>query len=187
MKRLLSLVFAFLFLSCSGCAWFGSQGHSFPAPDVINKRIVKAEELRYGGKIVIIPFKPAEDVAFDEMSQKTALKIIEKAAEYFKKQNTGFEVILSDQAAEADFIIEGHIAEMSKPSWWQRWILWKRFSRLAVEAKMVNRFTNQAILTFADKQQNNTMDDFVILGGQVGEDLARVVTVARDTYLKEVK
>lgn len=174
-----------IFLSCltAGCGWFSGKPKAaaslsieVPAPlkFVRDGKVVDAKPLKDGGKIVVISFKAGAGVEATDQLDQTALMLVKGIVDLLHKEGAPFEVLTGENAADADFIIKGHITKFKKPSFVNRWILLNRNIGIEVEGRMLEARSNRTILVFAHGQRARVREkDHKQLGYLVGEDIAR--------------
>ncbi len=184
-----------IFLSClaAGCGWFsgkpkavaslsGSPQTPAPVTFVRDGKVVDAQSLKEGGKIVIIPFQAGDGVEATDQLDKAALMLVKGIADLLEKEGAPFKVLTDENAADADFIIKGHITKISKPSLARRWLFGNSRISLEVEGRMVEARSGRSILVFAHGQRARVREkDHKQLGYLLGEDIARFLN-ERATY-----
>ena len=199
MKNLKTLFLIFLCFLI-GCAWFktnssSSQGASL---DGATGKIVLAERLKKGGRLLVVPFSAGVGIEANEQCEKISLAIVRGIVDVFEENNVGlrqttlkdntdtsnlgqhdggrFEILFSEDSRKADLIIEGHITDLRQPSQFQKWVLRKKTMRLSVEGRMVDRTTGEMILAFNDTQQSkNSKKSYQELGYLIGKDIGHFI------------
>ena len=155
------IVPAFIFL-VSGCSWLNFQ-KTIPEEKVgfvpIGK-IINLQRLKKGGKLLIIPFKAGEKVELNEQLDKAALRIVKGIAEALMEQdNSGFKILLANNADEADIVIKGFVREFKETSKIRKWFLRKKKISLGVEGKMIDFKTQEIICVFKDRQETTKKEE----------------------------
>jgi hypothetical protein len=182
------------FLSClaAGCGWFSGKPTAAvsasiepqaPVTFVRDGKVVDAQPLKEGGKIVVIPFKAGAGVEATDQLDQTALMLVKGIADLLRKEGVPFVVLTDENAVDADFIIQGHITKIKKPAFVNRWILLNGKIGLDVEGRMLEARSNRTILVFEHGKRARVREkDYKQLGYLVGEDIARFFLNERATY-----
>jgi len=171
-----------------GCSWVKPKWFTRSRPPkteeqrleavqfVESGKILDADRLRQGGKLVIVPFKAGAGVEANNDLDKISLMIVKGAAQAFKNQSPHFEILLSDNAQDADFVIEGHVTGIKKRSKMKKWMPGRHWRSVSVEGKMIDQTTGDTILIFKDKKETRKeTEDHLQLGLGIGEDVGRFI------------
>lgn len=174
-----------LLLLCltAGCVWVapkdtaGMKTHPLPQ----GQKILNAERLQKGGRMVVVPFRAGVGVEATDELDKIALMIVKGVADLLKKEGAHFEVMTGENADQADFLIQGHITHRAGASGLRRWILRSKTIELGIEAKMMDIATQQTILVFTQrKETTKKARDYRELGYEIGEDLGRFILITSE-------
>lgn len=200
MKKNLLLILI-LSLVFNGCSWFHSSGSKSKTSRRINPDdlVIKLEEkktavsvdllkdgnlidrqkLRSGGNVVVIPFSPGVNIEANDEFDKITLRIIRGIMDAFQDKSKAFTVLSSDEADQADFIIEGRVIEVQKPSMMKRATFKNNRLRLAVQGKMIDRETEKLILVFSDSvEARNTKETLEVLGNNIGRHIGQFIVTS---------
>jgi len=83
-------------------------------------RIIDAKILSQGKNIAIVPFSAGVRAEATYELDRTALMIVKGVSVAFAKDKTGkdahFNLLMADDADNADLIVKGHITDMRRPS-----------------------------------------------------------------------
>lgn len=121
---------------------------------------------------MIEPFAAGENVSATEELDKLALKMIQGINEIFANQNSSpYEVVGSDQAQNADFLMRGHFTSMSRPGDIKKLFFQQRQNLLAVEGEIVDIKSGEGIARFQHQRRNLEPDNFYDLALALGEDI----------------
>ena len=178
-KRNFCLIFIFVMLSLSGCSWFHhrstiSSASSEFNPYVKTGKIVDAQRLKAGGRVVIVPFKAGADVEADQELDKISLMIVKGFTDIVNSSGKQIKVDLDQELSKADFIVEGHITGFVKPSTLKRWMPMKSKLTLSVKGKMMDINSGKTLALFTDIQNSNSQNkDIRQLGLIIGQNIAR--------------
>ncbi len=177
----------FVLCSLAGCAWFEgagrggvkigqeqSAGTSRGTPFIRDGKILDGQRVRAGGKLLIVPFTAGVGVAADVMLDKIALMIVKGIADVLKDEASLFEVLVSENAQEADFVIRGHVTEMSNASRLRRWIPGNKKISLSVEGRMSDAGSRETLLVFTHGiKAPSDQEDYQQLGYRIGKDIGQ--------------
>lgn len=195
MDHLRSVVFFSVLFFLSGCAWLGlsrntigsekGSGGAVTRSFVKTGKIIDAERLKRGGKLLIVPFKAGVDVEANEQSDKIALMIVKGIADELKEHGPSFQILGSDNAQKADFIMTGYVTTVAEPSRLARWILMKSQRTLSVEGRMVEAASNKTIMFFTDSAHAGRRDQWPAQPGHdIGNDIGRFIVSVREEPAK---
>lgn len=192
------LVFSLLF---NGCAWFHWGGSKSKISRRINPDdlVVKLDEkeaavsgdllkdgnlidrrkLRLGGNVVVVPFSPGVNIEANDEFDKVTLRIIAGILDAFQDKSGVFTVLSSDEADQADFIIEGRVIEVQEHSMMKRVTLKNNRLRLSVQGKMIDRETGKPILIFSDSvEAKNKKETLGVLGTNIGQHIGQFIVTS---------
>ena len=148
MKRLITLgMFVFCVVGCSLFNHPTSENFS-PRSDAVEALIIQASPLLQGGKLLIVPFNPGEEVAATSECDKASLMIVKGIAQVLQPSSSSpFTVLVANNATEADLILKGRVVKMEHRSVFKKWMTKTKYHVLAVEGKLIDRVTGQEILS----------------------------------------
>lgn len=176
-----------------GCAWLGlsrnvvgnenvseeTASAASADPFVKTGKIVDAERLKKGGKVLVVPFPAGANVAADERSDKIALMIVSGIADELKGSH--FQILNEADAHEAELIITGHVTGTGKPSQWSRRLLQTSQNAVSVEGRMVDAASKSTVLVFTHSARSSARKkDHARLGYDIGKDIGRFIGSAAD-------
>ena len=168
----------------SGCAWFGFfkkavdnktfQDASVTGPFVETDKIVDAERLKKGGKLLVVPFPSGANVMADQRSDKIALMIVKGIADELKESR--FKVLDNTNAQEAELIITGHLTGVEKSFKWNHWLLKTPQNTVSIEGRMVDATSNATVAVFMHTTKASAREkDPAQLGYDIGRDIGRYI------------
>ena len=176
MKSLFKVLTVLLLVLGCGCVWLkhhnqtaiSSEANSF----VQNGKVLDADRLKAGGKLLLVPFKAGEDVMATAELDRLALMIVKGISEKLQGSGAPFEILFAQNAEKAELILEGHFTKIRNSSRIRKWMLMDKGKSLAVSGKMVDRKTGKTILVFTDSKQNQEKKKtFSDLGRDIGYDI----------------
>ena len=176
----------------SGCAWLdlsknvvgnenalGKRETASADPFVKTGKVVDAERLKKGGKVLVVPFRVGTNVAADERSDKIALMIVSGIADELKGSH--FQILNEANAREAELIITGHVTGTGKPSQWSRWLLQTSQNAVSVEGRMVDAASKSTVLVFTHSARSSAREkNHARLGYDIGKDIGRYLRSAEN-------
>jgi hypothetical protein len=180
---------------CGGCSWFSSKKASRRVnPDDLvvkldekkkidvndaleNGTVMDHDQLKHGGNVIVIPFSPGSNIEANDEFDKVTLRIIRGIADEFESEKSPFTFISSDGDGQADFLIEGRVIELQKPTMMKTMTLQHNRYRLAVQGKLINRDTEKPVLVFTDTAESKSKKETLeILGTKIGHHIGRYIT-----------
>jgi hypothetical protein len=178
MKCTRLLITLFLITSLCGCSFFHRKGtvESPPKPLVQSGKIVNKEKLSTGGKLLIIPFSPGEDVAATSKMEKVAVMIAKGISEVIMESDSPIEILMAHNSDMAQMILSGHVVRMSSTKGVKKLLLNKRQKSLGVQGKLFDKRTGQLIAYFSHEKQTSVIDEsFEDIGLMIGKDIGRFI------------
>jgi len=140
-------------------------------------KVVNAERLREGGNIVIIPFKAGAGVEANEELNKISFHMVKGISDFLKEHSTPFNVLFSENAQEADLILEGHITGIKDRSKFRKWTFQNNGIEMSIKGRLVDRKTGVDIVIFSEIQKiNDTREDHKDLGYYLGRQMGKILT-----------
>ncbi len=192
-KFFLGLLIISIFFS--GCSWFGSKKTTRRVnPDDLvvkvedqekvavngvldNGTVIDRDQLKRGGNVIVIPFSPGSNIEANDEFDRVTLRIIRGIADEFESEKSAFSFVSSDEESDAEFLIEGRVVELQKPSMMKTMTLKNNRYRLSVQGKLINRNTNKSIVEFNDvAESKNKKETLEILGTKIGHHIGRYLT-----------
>lgn len=182
--------FFVILIFISGCAWLGLSknvvgdenvlGEAASAdPFVKTGKIVDAERLKKGGKVLVVPFPVGANVIADERSDKIALMIVSGIADELKGSH--FQILNETNAREAELIITGHVTGTGKPAKWKRWLLQATQNTVSIEGRMMDAASKSTVLVFTHSARSSAREkDHAQLGYTIGKDIGRYIRSAEN-------
>lgn len=179
------VAFFLILFFASGCAWLGFSKNAVGNKNVLEEaasadpvvktgKIVAAERLRKGGKVLVVPFPAGANVAADERSDKIALMIVSGIADELK--GSRFQILNEANAHEAELIVTGHVTGTGKPSKWKRWLLQTSQNDVSVEGRMADAASQATVLVFTHSARSSARKkDHARLGYDIGKDIGRYI------------
>lgn len=178
MKYVYFLITLFLITSLYGCSFFHRKGtlESPSNPFVQSGKIVSKEKLSIGGKLLIIPFSPGEDVAATSYMENVALMVVKGISEIIMESDSPIEILMAHNSDMAQMIISGKVVRMSSTTGIKKWLLNKRRKSLSVQGKLVDRKTGQVIMYFSHERKTSGREgSFENIGLMIGKDIGRFI------------
>ncbi len=182
----------FVLCGLAGCAWFKGAGSAKTAQEqsagthrgiffIRDGKVLDAQRVRAGGKLLIVPFTAGVGVEADVLLDKIALMIVKGMTEVLKDKAARFEVLVSENAQEADFVIRGHVTEMNKASRIRRWIPGNREISLEIEGEMTDAGNRETLLVFTHGiKARSDQEDYQQLGYRIGKDIGQFLLSVDD-------
>ena len=161
-----------------GCSFFRRKVtvESPPNPFVQSGKIVNTKKLSKGGKLLIIPFSPGEDVAATSDMEKVAVMIVKGISETIMESDCPLEILVAHNADTAQMIISGRVVKMSSTKGMKKWMLNKRQRSLGVEGKLIDKKTNQVIMYFShERETSDSEESFEDIGLMIGKDIGKFI------------
>lgn len=137
-------------------------------------KIVDAERLRQGGKLLIIPFSANAQVEATTQSEQISLMIVKGIAETLKKSGGPFEILSADNASAAQLLLQGHIEEKSEKSQVKEWIHFENVLKLAVSLEIRETASQRrlAVMVYS-LSEPSPKKDFLSLGYRLGKQIGQ--------------
>ncbi len=162
-----------------GCAWFHPKVKPIvPIKDtqfVATGRVVAPTLLEKGGRVAMIPFTAGSDVEATQELDRISLMMVRGLADTLNNEPSK-KIIFSPEEDETDFIITGHITQLSQPSKFKEWIFRNHKIILSIDGKMVDAHTKQTVLVFSDlKSAQYKKVKYEALGQIIGQDIAKFI------------
>src|SRR3989338_3960323 len=145
-------------------------------------KIIDADSLGQGGKVLIVPFTAGAGIEAGEQLDKIALMTVKGMADMLKGDVPGFEILDNANASQARFIVKGRVVEMKSGSRFTRFILKTAKISLGVEGRMIDAKTQRTVLVFTHRLQARRGEkDRRQLGYQIGQDIGRFILSALES------
>lgn len=124
----------------------------------------------------MVAFNPGQDVTVNAEFDKTAFMILKGIADELKGAGAHFTLLSSEQAQDAELILEGWINSTGKTSLARKMLFRKEKVQIAIEGSLVDRQSGRKILIFSDaRQAENKGQTPKDLGLIVGRDLGQFI------------
>ncbi len=139
----------------SGCGYF-VRNETAPIPDSaryeLKGQVIDPAFVRKSGTLLILPFKPGKNVPANEALDRLALTLIRGIVDVFKENpdKTELEIIFNEEGGTADFILDGYITKMKKPSQLSRWLFHDSDFTVTVQGEITRRNSIHPVMTFSD-------------------------------------
>lgn len=169
-------IFILFICYISGCAWLLPERISpqESAQFLQTTKIINLKRLEKGGNLLIVPFTAGAGVEATEELDKVSLMIVKGIIDILNENNSNFRILVSENAEQADLIIKGHIISMKKTPLMKKWIRGKSMAGLAINGKMINSETGEAVVIFSDNRKvANKKETHKELGYMIGQDVGR--------------
>ena len=138
--------------------------------------VVDQLKLKNGGNVLVVPFSPGVNIEANDEFDRLTLRMIRAIADEFKDKNPSFTVLSSENAQSADFIIEGRVTEIRKPSLMDKMPFGNRDRQISVQGKMTERDSQKPVLIFTDRVvSKNNKEQLENLGTRIGQHIGRLV------------
>ncbi|MBU0468550.1 MAG: hypothetical protein KKD07_04935 [Candidatus Omnitrophica bacterium] len=167
-----------LVVAIAGCSYVGTRKNivSEPTKFVKTGSIIDVDRIKYGGKLLIIPFKAGENVELNDQIDKVSLRIVKGIAEALLEGNSKFQILLDHNADEADIVIKGFITGFKTVPKWKNWFPGKKNISLSVEGKMIDVKTQSTICVFQDRSETSKKEeDHKHLGLTIGQNIGQFI------------
>ena len=165
-----------------GCGWFhpkpsvseNTESLLSAVPLVESGKILNRERLQKGGSLLVIPFKAGPGVEADGELDRMALTIVKGISDKLKEKNTSLKLLDYEHAQEADFVLQGHITLVEKPSQFNKWVKRDKTIEVSAEGEIIDLETDKKIVIFSDSRKSSQKDaTYKDLGYQIGERIGR--------------
>lgn len=175
-KALLSvwLSFVFLSLTCGLCyALEGEPTAQFSGLTQAN--VFQKEKFAKGGKLLVVPFTPGENVPAGDELDHISLMIVKGIADTLGPYGQPFKILTAQEAHEADFVIKGRIVELEeKKPFLKPWGRKLRRYRLKVEGNVLDVIEDEVLAKFSQtKKAQSQKNCFSALGYEIGVQIGR--------------
>ena len=196
--RRISLGILVLIFAITGCSWFGSKKSSkrinpddlvikledkkiLPESDLIKDgTIIDQLKMKHGGQVIVVPFSPGADIEANDEFDRMTLRLIRSIADEFSQKHSKFVFVTSENAGDADFILEGRVTELQKPSMMKGVMLKNNRTHVSIQGKLIDRETEKPIAVFNDAvQADNNKETLESLGSKIGTHIGRFITAGK--------
>ena len=138
----------------------------------IAARVLKKNSFNRGEKLLIVPFTAGTGVEATSNLNRLSLMIVKGMDETLKKNHAPFEVLGSQDADQADLILQGHITQETESGIFKRWLFRKREAMVAVEGEVIEKRTGDLVLRFSHQRKTDLKSEWEItLAEGIGEDI----------------
>ena len=125
---------------------------------------------------MIVPFTAGEGVEETDQLDKVSLMLVKGVYDTFQDASSHLKMLEADKIDDADFIIQGHIVSISKPSKVNKLMLSNGKKQLQVQGKMTDAKTGETVVLFDDHQETSQKDeDCKHLGYVIGENISHFI------------
>ena len=136
-------------------------------------KILNEAILKKGGSVGIIPFTAGTDVEATPQLDRVSFMMI-KGFSQVLNQSDSQKIIFTQESDDADFIVMGHITQITQPSKFNEWVLGKHKIILSVDGKMIEASTKETVLVFSDTQSiKNKKSNYEELGQTIGSNVGK--------------
>lgn len=178
MKKIFLRALFLIIAAAPGCLWGKANPpqviESAPVPAI--GRIVDSSLLKKGGALLIAPFKAGVDAEAGEQLDKISLRIVKGVADALQENNAPFQILVADNAQEADVVLKGFIEKIGSSGTMKRWILRKREIDMRVQGRMMDVKTGRLILMFSFQRKiKGKTKDYNSLAYEMGKELGMFI------------
>lgn len=179
MKQIFNFLLILLFITTQGCSFFKRREPSAHPPVVglQTKRILNPQKFSLGGSVAIIPFKAGSNVEAGEELDRISLMFIKGVADVLADEPR-FNLLLGDEANEADFLIKGYITTVETR---RNMVTFGKSFEVGVKSEVLDRFSGEVLAYF---NETKVLDYKDITHQQVsfilGQDLGSFITILKD-------
>lgn len=151
------------------------------APPVSKKtvwttKVVKAERLRQGGKLIIIPFTAGPGVAATDELDRIVLRVIKGIIDVMGTEQSPIEVVTSASKETADLLMKGNVIELTEPGGFGKWLRFKKDLSLGIDGQIVDQKTGDTVLVFSKRKKGKPAEGgYYALGEQIGQEIGQFI------------
>ena len=173
MFRKLLCVFLFC-VSASGCFWSSREVRPSSGPvNNLSVEILRADLLAQGGVVMVLPFKAGPGAEATPALDRIALSIVKGAADTFSRESSRLVYKVPDSAAEADFVLEGHIDQFQTSGWGDRMLL-KNKALIQIKGDLRKIRSQEVVALIYDQRETiNDAKSLQLTTYSMGVDIAR--------------
>jgi hypothetical protein len=139
-------------------------------------QLIKPDEFKKGGRLVILPFKVGENAFASANLDRISLMIVRGMIDYLSQEKTPFTILTTQDQGTPDLVIDGYINDFTEPSRMNRWVMQNKKAVLSVEGYMDVQGTKERVLIFQHKRlMPDPKKDGLDLAYALGQDLGRFI------------
>ncbi len=188
MCRKVSFITVVFLLCAFGCSHIGFQKSVDVSPPSLidHGQILQKFRLAKGGNLLIVPFDAGDGIAATEELDRISLMIVRGMASVLQNRHSRFKVLVADNAASAQMVIEGYVVKMTAPGRFQKWMPGVQKKSLAVEGKLIEMDKGRVVVRFSHHREATEPDQsFEQIGLSIGEDIGRFILTGGKGKRKE--
>jgi len=122
-----------------------------------------------------VPLSAGTNVeATDELDQ-VAMMIVRGMTDVFGQYDSNLKVILNEDDHKADFILDGHIIRLDKPSRTKRWMPGRDKIHINIQGSIVDVHTNRTVAVFVNQQAIESNDSLYERAQGMGKDIVTFI------------
>ncbi len=173
----------FILLPLSACSFFNKSQRvvNNDIPSYVHQgKVVDWDRLLKGGRLVIVPFYPGENVAATNDLERISLMIVKGVSEAIKQSNVPIEVLFAEEAAQADLKMTGLITKLSTTDrWWKIFQHQKQHKVIEIQGRMAQIDNDNPVLIYSHRiDTSKSADSFVNLGYVIGQDVGNFIVMS---------
>ena len=170
----------FIILPLSACSFFNKSQRvvSSDIPSYVHQgKVVDETRLLKGGRLVIVPLYPGENVAATDELERSSLMIVKGISEAVKQSDVPIEVLFADEAARADLKMTGLITKLSTTDrWWKIFRHQKQSKIIEIQGRMAEIDNDKPVLIYSHHvKTSKSADSFANLGYVIGQDVGNFI------------
>jgi hypothetical protein len=179
-RRLIYIVIGTIFVA-SGCFSSSPKRSSSAVPSLARAtgKIIKEDEFKKGGTLVVLPFKAGPNAAASPQLDRVSLMIAKGLIDRLSEEKTPFTVLTTQDQGEPDLVVGGYINDFIQPGKVKRWVMQSKKTALSVDGYIDVHGSKERILIFQHKQlKADPKKDGLDLAYKTGQELGRFIIEA---------
>jgi hypothetical protein len=158
-------------ICCGGCFSHAPVKPSPAIPLEITGEDFDVPKLKAGGRLALAGFRAGPQAESNDLLDQISVMLQKGIQEKLKSSAVALQ--LTEQAADADFVLAGYVEEFYSPGRLSRLVMRKRASRLAVSGQIYLKTGGDKLLTFAAsrtiKNKDKPLDRAYQMGLMIGD------------------
>lgn len=180
MKRISNFLLVISLFSFCGCFFpfhkHSSANPSKKGPQLTSAKILSPKLLREAKTLIIVPFTAGENVEATKELDRLSLMIVKGFTLAFQEATPQIKILSSEEAAEADLVLKGHIIQWSKPERFKKVVMRRKEVLIKVDAQVEAPASGRSVLKIEHQRKgrlNQENEDAV--AQKIGEDMAQYI------------
>jgi hypothetical protein len=146
---------------------------------IIN-RVRLQQQQQQQQNLSIYPFRAGVGVEATDAMEKVAWMIVKGIADTMSIDRSGkqapFNILTAESTDPADFVLRGHVTDLTEPFSLKQWLPLARKRSLSVAGKLMDANTGEVVIIFTEKETSNDKnDDFMKLGYDIGVNIGQFI------------